>query len=239
MRYSLGKRAIAEAVGTAFLLCAIVGSGIALTRIAAPSGVAGIAGMLVVGATFVAIIQALGPISGAHFNPAVTLGDALLGGTAWRDVPAYVGAQLVGAVCGVVLAHGMFGYPLLALSHVARSTPATNISEVVAAFGLILVIAGCVRANANGTYFAVAGYLGAASWFTASGAFANPAVTLARILTSAGSGIAPLDALWFVLAQFAGAACAAFFVRYVLSAPAAETRLAVIGHASQATWRVA
>src|SRR5579872_1024736 len=166
MHYSLGKRAIAEAAGTAILLCAIVGSTIALENVSGSGAIAGIAGSLVVGATFVAIILALGPISGAHFNPAVTLGAALGGAAPWREVPAYVCAQLAGALTGVVAAHAMFGHALIAISQHARGGFGQYFSEFVAAFGLMFVIAGCVRSKSPNTHLAVAGYLAAAGWFT-------------------------------------------------------------------------
>jgi glycerol uptake facilitator-like aquaporin len=164
-----------------------------------------LANTLATGGILVAIILAFGPISGAHFNPAVTLADALHGGLPWRDVPAYIVAQVVGALAGVAISHAMFAQPLFFASHHARHGFPILLSEFVATFGLLAVIWGCSRARTNLTAFAVAAYIVSAYWFTASTSFANPAVTLARSLSDTFAGIAPTDVPGFILAQLLGA----------------------------------
>jgi glycerol uptake facilitator-like aquaporin len=180
-KYRMIRRAASEALGTAFLLMAVVGSGIMGERLAGGNvAIALLANTLATGAALVALILAFGPISGAHLNPAVTLGDALAGGTAWRDVPGYLVAQTFGAFAGVASAHLMFGLPLFFASQQARSGPAQLWSEFVATFGLLSVIWGCARSRPTTIPYAVGAYITAAYWFTASTSFANPAVTLAR-----------------------------------------------------------
>jgi glycerol uptake facilitator-like aquaporin len=168
------------------------------------------------GAALVALILTFGPISGAHFNPVVTLSDASQGGIAWRDVPWYVAAQIVGAFAGVAAAHGMFELPLFFASRHARSGPAQAFSEFVATFGLLAVIWGCARLRSAAVPFAVAAYITAAYWFTASTSFANPAVTLARSATDTFAGIRPADAPAFIVAQILGASVATLLFRWLL-----------------------
>ena len=193
-QFSLAQRVAAEAVGTGLLLAAVDGSGIMGERLAAGNlAVALLANTLATGAALVALILAFGPISGAHFNPAVTLADATQGGIAWRDVPPYLGAQVLGAFAGVAAAHVMFELPLFFASRHARSGPAQAFSEFVATFGLLAVIWGCARRRSPMVPFAVAAYITAAYWFTASTSFANPAVTLAR---AASAGAATLLFRW-------------------------------------------
>src|SRR5687767_9992727 len=205
-RYPLGRRAAAEAVGTALLVCAVVGSGIMGERLAAGSvAIALLANTLATGAALLAIILAFGPVSGAHLNPAVTLADASQRGLPWREVPAYLAAQFGGAIAGVMVAHLMFGQPLLSLSTQGRSGAALAFSEVVATFGLMAVIWGCVRLRAEAVPFAVAAYITAAFWFTSSTSFANPAVTLGRAFTATFTGIRPADVAVFMLSQCLGA----------------------------------
>ena len=205
-RASLGQRLTAEVVGTAFLLAAVVGSGIMGERLAAGNvAIALLANTAATGAALVALILAFGPVSGAHFNPAVTIVDAWQGGIAWPNVPGYVVAQLSGALLGVAIAHLMFGEPLYAASTRVRSGGAQVFSEFVATFGLMVVIWGVARTRPSAIPFAVGAYITAAYWFTASTSFANPAVTLARSLTNTFSGIRPVDALAFVVAQLLGA----------------------------------
>ena len=217
-RASLGRRLAAEAVGTALLLAAVVGSGIMGERLAGGNvAVALLANTIATGAALVALILAFGPISGAHFNPAVTLADAAQGGLAWPEVPPYLAAQGVGAFAGVAAAHVMFELPLFFASGHARSGPAQMFSEFVATFGLLAVIWGCARGrSAVVVPFAVAGYITAAYWFTASTSFANPAVTLARSATDTFAGIRPADAPGFIVAQLLGAAAATGLFRWLL-----------------------
>src|SRR5918995_2609677 len=184
----------AEAVGSAMLLAAIVGSGIMGEQLAGGNvAIALLANSVATGAGLVALILALGPISGAHFNPAVTLADASHGGTSWRDVPGYIIAQLLGAFIGVAIAHVMFDYPVLSLSQRARSGWPQVFSEFVATFGLLTVIWGSVWRRPDAVPFAVGAYITAAYWFTSSTSFANPAVTIARCLTDTFAGIRPAD----------------------------------------------
>ena len=175
-----------------------------------------LANTIATGAVLVALILALGPISGAHFNPAVTLADAWQGGLAWRDVPTYVAAQIGGAFVGVAAAHVMFGKPVFFASHHVRSGGAQLFSEFVATFGLLSVIWGCARLRSSAVPFAVGAYITAAYWFTASTSFANPAVTLARAASDTFAGIRPADAPGFVIAQLAGATAATALFRWLV-----------------------
>jgi glycerol uptake facilitator-like aquaporin len=228
-RPALLRRLVAEAVGTALLLAAVVGSGIMGERLAGGNvAVALLANTLATGAALVALILTFGPISGAHFNPAVTLADAWLGGVAWSDVLPYVGAQVAGAFAGVAAAHRMFELPLFFASQHARSGSAQVFSEFVATFGLLAVIWGCVRARPDAVPFAVAGYITAAYWFTASTSFANPAVTLARSASDTFAGIRPADAPGFIAAQLLGAVAATALFRWLVPAlPAAAPDVVV------------
>jgi glycerol uptake facilitator-like aquaporin len=206
---TLLKRSAAEGLGTAFLLAGIVGSGIMAERLSGGNhALALLANTIATGGILMCLIAALGTISGAHFNPAVSFADALRGGLPWREVPAYCSAQLLGAVAGVAAANVMFGLPLFSASHHVRTGPAQWLAEFVATFGLLIVIWGCVRSRSVLIPFAVAAYIVAAYWFTASTSFANPAVTLARSLSDTFAGIRPQDAPGFIVAQFLGAACA-------------------------------
>lgn len=206
MNHPLLKRVVAEAVGTAMLLAAVVGSGIMGERLAAGNtAIALLANTMATGAALAALILTFGPISGAHFNPAVTLADAWQRGLAWGDVPAYIAAQAGGAFAGVAVAHLMFGLPLFFASRHERSGGSQVFSEFVATFGLLAVIWGCVRFRSSVVPFAVAAYIMAAYWFTASTSFANPAVTLARSASDTFAGIRPIDAPPFIMAQLAGA----------------------------------
>jgi glycerol uptake facilitator-like aquaporin len=214
---TLARRLTAEAVGTALLLAAVVGSGIMGERLAGGSvGLALLANTVATGAALVALILTFGPISGAHFNPAVTLADASQGGLAWREVPVYVAAQVGGAFAGVAAAHLMFEAPLFAASRHARSGWAQAFSEFVATFGLLAVIWGCARLRSSSVPFAVAAYITAAYWFTASTSFANPAVTLARSATDTFAGIRPADAPAFIVAQLLGAGAATALFRWLV-----------------------
>ena len=203
------------------LLAAVVGSGIMGERLAGGNvAVALLANTVATGAALVALILTFGPISGAHFNPAVTVADASQGGLAWSAVPVYVVAQVVGAFAGVAIAHVMFGEPLFTASRHARDGLPQLVSEFVATFGLLAVIWGCVRSRADVVPFAVAAYITAAYWFTASTSFANPAVTMARAATDTFTGIRPADAPGFIIAQLAGGGAATALFRWLLPPPA-------------------
>jgi glycerol uptake facilitator-like aquaporin len=205
----MSRPAVAEGLGTCLLLAAVVGSGIMAERLAGGNAaLALLCNAIATGGALAALILTFGSLSGAHFNPVVTLADAAQGGLPWRNVPAYVLAQLAGALAGVALAHGMFGEPLLSISRHARGGPAGMLSEFVATFGLLAVIRSGSRRRPNAIPFAVACYIVAAYWFTASTSFANPAVTIARCLTNTFTGIHPADVLEFIVAQVGGAAAA-------------------------------
>jgi glycerol uptake facilitator-like aquaporin len=222
---------VSEALGTAMLLTAVVGSGIMGERLAGGNvAIALLANTLATGAALVALILTFGPISGAHFNPAVTLADASQGGLAWREVPAHVIAQLIGAFAGVAIAHLMFGLPLFSASRHVRSGGAQMFSEFVATFGLLAVIWGCVRFRAQAVPFAVAAYITAAYWFTASTSFANPAVTLARSMSDTFVGIRPVDSAGFIVAQLAGAAAATLLFRWLIPSLPKDSKLVMLPH---------
>ena len=210
---------VAEALGTAFLLVAVVGSGIMGEQLAGGNvAIALLANTLATGAALVALILTFGPISGAHFNPVVSLADASQGGLAWAAAAKYVVAQIVGALAGVAVAHLMFAKPIYAVSTHARSGISQAFSESVATFGLLSVIWGCSRRQPKVVAFAVGAYITAAYWFTASTSFANPAVTIARTLTDTFAGIRPADAPGFIVAQLIGAAASTFAFRWLVPA---------------------
>ncbi len=228
------RRLVAEAIGTALLLAAVVGSGIMADRLSGGNqALALLANTIATGAALVTLILTFGSISGAHFNPAVTIADASQGGIAWRDVPGYVCAQLGGAVLGVWTAHAMFEERVLMLSLNERSGAGQLFSEFVATFGLLAVIWGCSRRRPETVPFAVGAYITAAYWFTASTSFANPAVTMARALTDTFAGIRLLDVPGFVVAQVIGAVTATLLFRWLVpalpkSTEAGEPRSAAI-----------
>jgi glycerol uptake facilitator-like aquaporin len=209
---------VAESIGTALLLAAVIGSGIMGSRLSAGNvALALLANAIATGAALVALILTFAPISGAHFNPVVTVAGVWGGAVPWREVPGYVVAQIVGALLGVAVAHVMFGEPLFFASRQARAGGALMFSEFVATFGLLAVIRGCARATPAVVAAAVAGYITAAYWFTSSTSFANPAVTIARSLSDTFAGIRPSDAPAFIAAQCAGAAAATALFRWLLS----------------------
>ena len=217
MQRTIARRVTAEAVGTSLLLAAVVGSGIMAERLAGGNAaMALLANTIATGAALVALILTFGPISGAHFNPAVTLADASQGGLPWDEVPLYLVAQVIGAFAGVAAANTMFELPLFFASRHARSGPAQAFSEFVATFGLLAVIWGCARSRSSAVPFAVASYVTAAYWFTASTSFANPAVTLARSVSDTFAGIRPADAPAFIIAQLLGAAAATGLFRWLV-----------------------
>jgi glycerol uptake facilitator-like aquaporin len=219
---TLARRLVAEGLGTAFLLATVVGSGIMGESLAGGNAaIALLANALATGAGLMALIVTFGPISGAHFNPVVSLAAAANGLLAWREVSAYVGVQVLGAFAGVAAAHLMFGEPLFSASTHVRSGTAQWWSEFVATFGLMAVIWSCTRHRPEATPFMVAAYIVAAYWFTASTSFANPAVTLARAATDTFAGIRPADTLGFICAQLFGGASATLLFRWLL--PPART----------------
>jgi glycerol uptake facilitator-like aquaporin len=209
MHMSLARRLVAEGMGTAFLLAIVVGSGIMAERLAGGNvAIALLANTMATGAGLVALILMFGTISGAHFNPVVTLSEAWQKNMRVSEVVPYIAVQMIGAFAGVAAAHGMFDLPLFFASEHVRTGPGQWWSEFVATFGLIAVIIGCSRSRPALTPFAVAAYITAAYWFTASTSFANPAVTLARAASNTFAGIRPSDAPGFIIAQLFGASAA-------------------------------
>ncbi len=226
---NLARRATSELIGTAMLLAAVVGSGIMGERLAGGNvALILLANTLATGAALVALILTFGPISGAHLNPAVTLADAFEGGLPWREVPAYVAAQISGAFLGVAVAHIMFGLPVFFASQHARLGVREMFSEFIATFGLVAVIWGCVRFRSTMVPFAVAAYITAAYWFTASTSFANPAVTLARSASDTFVGIRPADVPGFIFAQLIGAGAAVLLFSWL--APPKNTDAVMLPH---------
>jgi glycerol uptake facilitator-like aquaporin len=202
---SLAKRLFAEWVGTAFLLAAVVGSGIMATRLAGGNDAVALLGdTMPTGAIWVVLILVFGPVSGAHLNPAVSIAFALRGALPWRDAAFYIPAQVIGGIMGVWAVHGMFGLPLWQFSVVARTGAGQWLAEMIGTFGLILTIFGCLARTPSAISFAVGLYVTSASWFTASGSFANPAVTIARSLSDTFTGIAPAGVSAFIIVQFTG-----------------------------------
>jgi glycerol uptake facilitator-like aquaporin len=225
---SLGRRVVAEGVGTALLLSTVVGSGIMGERLSGGSvGLALLANTLATGAALVSLLLTFGPISGAHFNPAVTLSAAWERGLPWQDVPRYIAAQLAGAVVGVLVAHLMFDLSPFSFSQHVRAGSAQVFSEFIATFGLVAVIWGSSRRRSSAVVAVSVGcYITAAYWFTASTSFANPAVTIARSLSDSFSGIRPADVPAFIFAQLLGAASATLLFRWLVPAlPAVAPRV--------------
>jgi len=214
---STGRRLAAETLGTALLLAIVVGSGIMGERLAGGNtAIALLANTLATGAGLAVLILVFGPMSGAHFNPVVTLAEAWQGRLKWRDAPGYIAAQLAGAFLGVLAAHGMFELAPFAASTHARSGLSQGFSEFIATFGLLATIIACVRQRPEATPFAVGAYIASAYWFTASTSFANPAVTLARAATDTFAGIRPQDAPLFLAAQVLGMIAAVLVFRWLL-----------------------
>lgn len=230
MKPNLARRLTAEALGTTILLATVIGSGIMGERLANGNvAVALLANTIATGAILVAIILTFGQISGAHFNPAVTVSDAIQGGTKWRDVVPYIVAQTVGAFAGVGIANLMFELPVFFASQKARTGSAQFLSEFVATFGLLSVIWGCVRLPSKFIVpFAVAAYITAAYWFTSSTSFANPAVTLARSMSDTFAGIRLIDAPLFIAAQLLGAFASTMLFRWLI--PQTEGEELLIPH---------
>ncbi len=228
---SLARRVVAEGLGTTLLLAIVIGSGIMGERLAGGNvGLALLANTLATGAGLAALILTFGPISGAHFNPVVTLADAAQRGLPWRDAWFYIAAQILGAFVGVAAAHLMFGEPLFSVSQHVRAGPAQWWSEFIASFGLLTVIWGCARHRAETVPFAVGAYIIAAYWFTASTSFANPAVTLARAASDTFAGIRPQDVPGFVAAQLLGAVAGTAVMRWLIPALPRRAENVVLPH---------
>lgn len=209
---------VAEFLGSAFLLSAIVGSGVMAQRLTHDAGLMLLVNSLATGAVLCAAIAAFGAVSGAHFNPIVTLGMAVRGVLAWHLVPGYIMAQIGGALFGVGVANVMFDLPVFLASHHARHAASQWVGEVVATFGLIAVIVSCSRLRPTAVPYAIGAYIVGAYWFTSSTSFANPAVTIARALTDTFAGIAPQDVTGFILAQLIGGACAVALCAWLIPA---------------------
>lgn len=228
MTFDLPRRLAAEALGTGLLVATVVGSGIMADRLAGGNVALALLGnTLPTGAILVVLILGLGPISGAHFNPAVSLVMALTRGLAWRELAPYALAQVAGGCLGTLAAHGMFELPLLQLAAKARTGPAQWFAEFIATAGLLVTVLAVVRFRIEAIPYAVGLYITAAYWFTASTSFANPAVTLARALTATFAGIAPGHVLPFILAQLAGALAGMALMTWLLRpepAPAPSAR---------------
>ncbi|MES2069276.1 MAG: MIP/aquaporin family protein [Pseudomonadota bacterium] len=217
------RRLVSEGLGTAFLLAVVVGSGIMAERLAGGNlAIALLANAIATGAGLVALILMFGTISGAHFNPAVTLSEAWQGNMPANEVLPYILVQVIGAFAGVAAAHLMFQDPIFFASEHVRTGASQWWSEFVATFGLVAVIIGCSRSRPGVTPFAVAAYITAAYWFTSSTSFANPAVTLARAATNSFAGIRPADAPGFIAAQLLGASAATFIFCWLYPAPPKE-----------------
>ena len=234
MKPTLVVRSVGELLGTALLVAAVVDSGIMAERLSGGNiALALLANTLATGAALVALRLTCGPISGAHFNPAVSLADTIEGGLGWTEFVVYVISQCAGGVAGTILAHAMFGLPLLSLSQHVRHGPAQLLSEFVATFGLLSVIWGCSRFRAGVVPFAVGAYITAAYWFTASTSFANPAVTIARSLSNTFAGIRPTDVLPFIMAQFAGGLSATLLFRSLIPGLPSSAKNIVVPHGAE------
>ncbi|WP_439360936.1 aquaporin [Bradyrhizobium sp. DASA03007] len=225
----LGQRAFAESLGTAFLLAAVVGSGIMAQKLAGGNvALALLCNTIATGAILVVLILLLAPISGAHFNPAVTLALALRGETSWTDAAIYLVAQLAGGIAGVEIAHLMFELPILQRSLTERAGAGQWLAEAVATFGLLSTILGVRYRTPAAVPYAVGLYITSAYWFTSSTSFANPAVTIARALSDTFAGIAPRDVPGFIAAQFVGAVLAVVLARWLWSRASVKANAAQI-----------
>jgi glycerol uptake facilitator-like aquaporin len=228
---NLPRRWTAEFFGTLLLVATVVGSGIMAERLANGNvALALLANTIATGATLVALILTFGPISGAHFNPVVSVADALEGGLPLSETLVYVLAQIAGGIGGTLLAHIMFSLPYVSLSRHVRSGPSQFVSEVAATFGLLCVIWGCSRSRSNVVPFAVGSYITAAYWFTASTSFANPAVTIARGLSDTFAGIRPIDVPLFIAAQFAGGIAATLLFRWLVPSLPSTAKDVLVPH---------
>jgi glycerol uptake facilitator-like aquaporin len=231
LRVTLSRRCASEAIGTALLLIAVVGSGIMGDRLSGGNvAIALLANSIATGAALVVLILTFGPISGAHFNPAVSVADATQGGLLWADATRYVVAQVSGAFVGVAVADAMFGEPLFSASTHVRAGWPLALSEAVATFGLLAVIWSCSRRRSAVVPFAVGAYITGAYWFTSSTSFANPAVTLARAATNTFTGIRPADVPVFLVAQGIGATAATMLFRWLVPALAQTADRVAVPH---------
>ena len=220
--FDLTRRLVAEALGTALLVATVVGSGIMAETLSRDVGMQLHGNTLPTGAILVVLITILAPVSGAHFNPAVSLVMALRGDLPGSEAARYVAVQILGAIAGTALAHAMFGLPLFEFSMKARTGGAQWLAEAVAAFGLIATILAGIRFNASAIPWLVGLYITAAYWFTASTSFANPAVAIARSLTNTFSGIRPVDLPGFVVSELVGAVIGLMLVNWLLQGPASK-----------------
>ncbi|WP_412564444.1 aquaporin [Thalassobius sp. MITS945101] len=225
MKQDLLRRLIAEGLGTLLLVCTVVGSGIMADKLTDDVALALLGNTIPTGAILVVLITIFGPISGAHFNPAVSLVMALRGELRWAELAPYVVLQSVGAVLGSMVAHGMFDLSIVQYSTTSRTGGAQWFAEGVATFGLLMTILGAVRFRSESVAVMVGLYITAAYWFTASTSFANPAVTIGRAFTDTFAGIAPVDVSSFILAQIAGA-LVALVIAGVLFTPATDAETA-------------
>ena len=231
MKPNLRRRLTAEFFGTLLLVATVVGSGIMAERLANGNvALALLANTIATGATLVALILTFGPISGAHFNPVVSVADALEGGLPLSETLVYVLAQIAGGIGGTLLAHIMFSLPYVSLSRHVRSGPSQFVSEVAATFGLLCVLWGCSRSRSHVVPFAVGSYITAAYWFTASTSFANPAVTIARGLSDTFAGIRPIDVPLFIAAQFAGGIAATLLFRWLVPSLPSTAKDVLVPH---------
>jgi glycerol uptake facilitator-like aquaporin len=222
---SLSRRITAEALGTGLLVATVVGSGIMAERLAGGNvAIALLGNTIPTGAILVVLILALGPVSGAHFNPAVSIVMGVTGALPWSEVVFYTAAQLVGGCLGTLAAHAMFGVDLFQVATTARTGSSQWFAEFVATFGLLLTIISVARSRTEALPFAVGLYITAAYWFTASTSFANPAVTIARALTNTFSGIAPANVAGFIVAQIVGAIAGLALCRWLWPATQARTQ---------------
>ncbi|MFN0025688.1 MAG: MIP/aquaporin family protein [Acidimicrobiales bacterium] len=220
LHLNLMRRLIAEALGTALLIIAVVGSGIMASRLSTDEGLQLLENAAATAGALVGLILMFGAVSGAHFNPVVSLVDRLLGSLSTKDTLLYVVAQTVGGCAGTILANLMFSLPAVELSRTERSSGALWLSEVIATVGLLLVIQGCVRTGRGAAVpFAVGAWIGGAYWFTSSTSFANPAVTVARMLSDSFAGIAPASAPAFIAMQLLGALIAFGLIRLLYPTP--------------------
>ncbi len=233
MKPNLRRRLAAEFLGTLLLVANVVGSGVMAERLAGGNvALALLANTIATGAALVALILTFGPISGAHFDPVVSVADALERGLSWSDAIAYIVAQIFGGIGGTLLAHVMFSLSFVSLSSHVRSGPAQFISEFTATFGLLSVIWGCSRSRSTVVPFAVGSYITAAYWFTASTSFANPAVTIARALSNSFAGIRPVDVPLFIVAQFAGGITATLLFRWMVPSLPSNAKDVLLPHQS-------